>query len=507
MSVRVRFAPSPTGTLHIGGVRTALYNYLFARQQGGTFVLRIEDTDRTRYDEGAEAYIFEALEWLGMTPDEGPHNRPNYRQSERHEAGLYKKYADQLIANGKAYYAFDTEETLGALRTELEKNGKTFKYDASSRMGLRNSLSLPAEEVKALMDAGTPYVVRLKVDADQKVTFYDEVRHEVSFSTNELDDKVMLKADGWPTYHLANVVDDHDMAITHVIRGEEWLPSTPVHVLLYQAFGWESTMPKFVHLPLILKPNGKGKLGKRDGAELGIPVFPLQREDPRTGQVFSGFRENGYLPQATLNFLALLGWNEGTDKEIYSREELIAAFSLPKVGNSGARFDIQKAQWFNQQYMLQLPESEWIALARKALSEKGQQPSDEYMAIYCQLFRERVIFPHEFWEKSYYLFQDIQEYDQDAIEKKVKKKWDAVRADYFLKLNGTLQTLIPYDAESIKACVEGFIAENGLGFGDVLPVLRLATSGTLQGPTVFDIMAVLGQQTTHNRLETFIKML
>lgn len=501
--VRVRFAPSPTGTLHIGGVRTALYNFLYARQQKGTFILRIEDTDRTRYDEGAEDYIFEALKWLEMTPDEGPGiggEYGPYRQSERKEAGLYQQYADQLIASGWGYYAFDTEEDLDALRKTAEAEGKNFKYDATSRMTLKNSLTLTAEEVAARLASGEHYVIRLKVPANETVEFNDMVREHVSYQTNELDDKVMLKGDGMPTYHFANVIDDHLMAITHVIRGEEWVPSTPTHVLLYRAFGW--TAPTFIHLPLILNPNGKGKLSKRKGMELGIPVFPLGRTV--NGETYMGFRESGFLPEATLNFLALLGWHGEGDQEIYTREGLIEAFDLTRIVKSGARFDMDKAKWFNQQYILAADNARLIADVKPILAANGYTPSDEFMAAFIPLFKERATFVSDFWEKGYYLFEDVKAYDEADLQKKVLKKWDAARAEQFKTFNAQLEALTDFNADTIKAATEAFSAESGLGFGDLMPVMRMAVSGTLQGPPVFDIMALLGKAETTKRMASFI---
>jgi glutamyl-tRNA synthetase len=504
MSVRVRFAPSPTGPLHIGGVRTALYNFLLARKHGGTFILRVEDTDQNRFVPGAEQYIMDSLAWLGLVPDEspavgGPH--APYRQSER--KAMYRQYADALVASDNGYYAFDSEDELTALRSSFEAEGKTFKYDMFTRGQLRNSLTLPAEEVQTLLNNGTPWVIRLKVPADTDIYFHDEIRGDVKYASSDLDDKVMLKSDGMPTYHLANVVDDHLMEITHVIRGEEWLPSTPVHVLLYRALGWEDTRPTFAHLPLLLKPNGKGKLSKRDGAELGIPVFPMNWTDPKTNETVIGFRESGYLPEATLNFLALLGWNSGTEQEIFNIAEMAEAFSLDRVTKAGARFDIQKANWFNQQYILHKPADELARLFRPVAEANGLQASDAELEAFCGLFRERVSSIPDFWTQGYYMFRDIAEYDEKNLEKKVLAKWNGERRAQFEQLAASFAALPEFDSDSIKASTEAFAAEFSLGFGDVLPVLRLAVSGTMQGPAVFDIMAQLGRDKSLQRLQDF----
>ena len=421
--IRVRFAPSPTGPLHIGGVRTALYNYLFAKKHGGTFILRIEDTDQTRYVEGAEEYIKSSLEWLGLSPQEGPDQGgpvEPYRQSERKD--LYSKHVLDLIANGKAYYAFDTPEELDEMRSREQAAGvHTPKYDHSVRLRMKNSLTLTPEEVRSLLDADTPYTVRLKVPTDEKVTFSDTIREEVSFDTNELDDKVLMKADGLPTYHLANVVDDHTMAISHVIRGEEWLSSTAHHVLLYRAFGWEESMPVFAHLPLILKPSGKGKLSKRDGAKFGFPVFPLNWEDPKEGALYKGFKEDGFLPASTLNFLSLLGWNPGTDEEIFSLEDLCKVFDLDKINKSGAQFNYDKAKWFNEEYIkAATPE----AIAQLISSDfPGVEPSFLHKVI--KLLQPRVTLLGDFKSQSGYFFTAPAALDTKALKKKYKPENEA----------------------------------------------------------------------------------
>ncbi|MEM9931007.1 MAG: glutamate--tRNA ligase [Bacteroidota bacterium] len=497
-SVRVRFAPSPTGALHIGGVRTALYNYLLARQTGGTFILRIEDTDQTRYVPGAEAYIIEALEWCGLKPDEGPGYGGEfgpYRQSERKH--LYADYAQQLIDNGKAYYAFDTPEELDA-RREVEKaaGNHSFRYDNGTRASMRNSESLPADEVAKLLADGTPYTIRLKVPKDEIITIHDVVREEVKFQSNELDDKILLKTDGMPTYHLANIVDDHLMQITHVIRGEEWLPSTAHHVLLYRAFGWEDTMPTFAHLPLILKPTGKGKLSKRDGAKLGIPVFPLKWDGTAPEDSFTGFREFGFDPRAVLNFLAFLGWNPGTEQEMFDLDGLIAAFSLDKIGKAGARFDFDKAKWFNQQYIIGTPDADLVQVVQPLLKAQGVEKSDEFVTTFVTLMKERVTFYGDFLNSGYYFFEPVREYDP----KTVRKKWKPERLPLFEDLRQQLLTLGNTDEATVEATVKAFMAANELGFGDVLPILRVGVTGTMKGPSIFGVMALLGAEEVDARL-------
>ncbi|RMG82820.1 MAG: glutamate--tRNA ligase [Bacteroidetes bacterium] len=498
-NIRVRFAPSPTGALHIGGLRTALYNYLFAKKNNGTFILRIEDTDQTRYVEGAEDYILEALNWSGLTIDEGPGvggDYGPYRQSERKD--LYKKYAQQLVESGHGYYAFDTPEELDAKREAAKASGNhTFKYDARTRLEMRNSLTLPDSEVRALIEQGVPYVIRLKVPENKEVIIHDLIREEVVFQTNELDDKVMLKADGMPTYHLANIVDDYSMKISHVIRGEEWLPSTGHHVLLYKALGWEARMPQFAHLPLIFKPTGKGKLSKRDGSKFGIPVFPLSWKGDTPEDSFTGFREFGFLPAATINFLALLGWNPGTEQELFSLEELVEAFSIEKIGKSGARFDFEKACWFNQQYIKALSGAELAREVRPLFESKGHHPDPEFLAKICDLLKERVTFLTDFWTMGAFFFEEVTEYE----EKMIRKKWKPENQPHFDKLSEILTQMEDFSAPKIEAVVKQFANESGLGFGGVLPFLRLALSGTTQGPSVFDMMALMGKEKVVSRLQ------
>ncbi|PHI20345.1 glutamate--tRNA ligase [Lewinellaceae bacterium SD302] len=494
LPVRVRFAPSPTGALHIGGVRTALYNYLLAKKTGGSFVLRIEDTDQKRYVEGAESYIREALNWCGLDPMEGPEQGGEYgpyRQSERRD--IYQKYTQQLLDNDKAYYAFDTPEELTEARSAAEAAGKhSFKYDAGSRMQMRNSLSLGAAKTKELIEAGTPYVVRLRIEPGHTVSFSDIVRGQVSFASEELDDKVMMKADGLPTYHLANIVDDRSMKITHVIRGEEWLSSTAHHVLLYRAFGWEDEMPAFAHLPLILKPTGKGKLSKRDGQKLGMPVFPLAWE----AEDLIGFREAGFDPRAVVNFLAFLGWNPGTEQEIFSLDELVEAFTLDNIGKSGARFDYDKAKWYNQQYILADSPEELLPKVKPFFVRAGVDTTDDHLLKVIGLLRERVTVYPDFVEQSQYFFGPVTELE----EKIIRKKWKPEQRAKFEQLQNQLGQVDDWTAGPLKEAIVAFMEANELGFGAVLPILRVAMSGTTKGPDAFAMMEVLGKDAVVKRL-------
>ena len=499
MSIRVRFAPSPTGALHIGGIRTALYNYLLAKKHGGTFILRIEDTDQTRFVPGAEEYIIEALKWCGIEPTEGigfgDGDYAPYRQSERKK--LYQDYAAQLIASGNAYYAFDTPAEIEAMREKL-KDESNQSYSIGTRGTMKNSLTLSENEVKHLMDTGTPYVIRLKVPENQTVTIDDLIRHEVNFNTNELDDKVLLKNDGMPTYHLANIVDDYLMKITHVIRGEEWLPSAGHHVLIYKAFGWEKEMPRFAHLPLILKPDGKGKLSKRDGAKFGFPVFPLSWKGATAEESFEGFREAGFDPKAVINFLALLGWNSGTDQEIFSMDELIEKFSIEKINNSGARFDYDKAKWFNQQYLIHTP-NEVLAEQLYPLlphSVRSDKFSTIFLARFAGLMKERVTFFIEFLEKGYYFFQNVEVFDNENI----KKRWKPENRPKFEELSLAFSNLDFTAPLSMEFAMKEWINANELKMGDVLPMLRIALAGTMQGPALFDMAALLGKEEVLSRL-------
>ncbi|MFK8101720.1 MAG: glutamate--tRNA ligase [Saprospiraceae bacterium] len=496
-NIRVRFAPSPTGALHIGGVRTALYNYLLAKKMGGTFILRIEDTDQTRYVAGAEKYILEALKWCNISPDEGPGiggDYGPYRQSER--KGLYQKYAEKLLADGNAYYAFDTPEALDEKRAAMEAEKGVFRYDGSTRMDMVNSLTLSAAEVQQRLESGAGYTIRLKVPREEQVQVNDLIRGTVTFQSNELDDKIMLKSDGMPTYHLANIVDDHLMEISHVIRGEEWLPSTAHHVLLYRYLGWENEMPKFAHLPLILKPSGKGKLSKRDGDKLGMPVFPIGWEAEKAEDSFRGFREYGFDPKAVLNFLAFLGWNPGTEQEIFSLEELAAAFSIDKIGKSGARFDYQKAQWFNQQYIIAAEDQTLATMLRNDFGDQLADVSDDFLASFCGLLKERVTFTTDFLEMGYYFFGPVKSYE----EKPIRKKWKLERRPTFDVLTAEIEAINDFTAENLETVVKNFIAAKELKFGEVFPMLRIALTGTMSGPDLFKMAALLGKATILERL-------
>ena len=499
--VRVRFAPSPTGALHIGGVRTALYNYLFARQHGGDLVFRIEDTDSTRFVPGAEEYIIESFRWLGIRFDEGVSfggDHGPYRQSERRD--IYKKYVQQLLDAGKAYYAFDTPEELDAKRAEIQN----FQYDARTRMQMCNSLSLDEAAWKQRIADGAQYVVRFKIDPGQEIHIHDMIRGEVVVKSDILDDKVLYKsADELPTYHLANIVDDHLMEISHVIRGEEWLPSAPLHVLLYQAFGWEETMPRFAHLPLLLKPEGKGKLSKRDGDRLGFPVFPLEWHDPKTGEVSSGYRESGYFPEAVVNFLALLGWNPGTEQEIFSLEELVQAFDITKCSKSGAKFDYQKGIWFNHEYILRKNNEEIADLFAPIVANNGVDESLERIRTVVGLMKDRVSFVKELWPLCSFFFIAPLEYD----EKTVKKRWKEYSAQQMTELADLLETIDDFSIEGQEPVVMKWVEDKGYKLGDIMNAFRLALVGIGKGPGMFDISAFLGKAETIKRLRRAIEVL
>lgn len=504
--VRVRFAPSPTGPLHAGGVRTALYNYLFARQQGGQMLLRIEDTDQNRYVPGAEAYILEALDWLGIRIDEGPQQggpHAPYRQSERKE--MYREYAERLVQEGKAYYAFDTTEQLDEMRKRLEAaKVAAVQYNAITRTEMTNSLTLSAEETKERLDSGEPYVIRMKIMPKEDIRFNDLIRGWVVVHSSQIDDKVLLKSDGMPTYHLANIVDDHLMGITHVIRGEEWLPSAPLHVLLYRYLGWESTMPQFAHLPLLLKPDGNGKLSKRDADLGGFPIFPLEWTDPVTGDKARGFREEGYLPGATANFLALLGWNAGTEQEIFSMDELISSFSFERVHKAGARFDIQKANWFNQQYLKQLDDAEIISQLKPLYSEKGIHVNGDQLSQIVHLLKERVHFVKEIVSESLFLFQSPEEYDQDVVI----KKWNEEAVNAISAFKDTLGGFEgDFTAHDIKEVLSATMDSLGIKMGKVMQALRLSVTGAGAGPDLMIIMEILGKDEVIKRLENAISRL
>ncbi|MDO1502166.1 glutamate--tRNA ligase [Winogradskyella maritima] len=531
-NIRVRFAPSPTGPLHIGGVRTALFNYLFAKKHGGAFILRIEDTDQNRYVEGAEDYIVKALDWCGMTFEESPEKGGQYgpyRQSERKH--LYKAYADELVASGRAYYAFDTSEALGAERKNHEAEGKTFIYNWHNREKGRlvNSLVLSEDETQVKLDAGEDYVIRFKSPQDETLQLKDIIRGDISIDTNILDDKVLFKSDGMPTYHLANIVDDHLMEITHVIRGEEWLPSLALHQQLYDAFGWQA--PEFAHLPLILKPTGKGKLSKRDGDKLGFPVFPLEWKDPKTGDIARGYKEDGYFSGAVVNFLAFLGWNPGTEQELFSMEELINAFDLNRVNKAGARFDPDKTKWFNHQYMQQQLDLELAKAFQPILNQKlnviasrtkqsvsndeiatsrenGVTRNDSaidinYVSLVVELIKERATFVSDFWDLSHFFFEAPSTYDEKAFKKAIKED----TLDLLSTVKNLISEVDDFTVEALQTKIKGWITDNGIGFGKVMMPLRIALVGALQGPDVFDIMYLIGKAEALKRLDALLAKL
>ncbi len=497
--VRVRFAPSPTGALHIGGVRTALFNYLFAKKHGGDFILRIEDTDQRRYVEGAEQYIVNALNWCGIPFDEGVSKEGEfgpYRQSERKH--LYKSYADELIAKGKAYYAFDTSEKLDFHRKDHEAKGKTFIYNWHNRLKLKNSLALSPEEVQVKLDAGEDYVIRFKSPQDEKLILTDIIRGDIHIDTNVLDDKVLFKSDGMPTYHLANIVDDHLMEISHVIRGEEWLPSLALHKQLYDAFGWDA--PQFAHLPLIMKPVGKGKLSKRDGEKLGFPVFPLSWNESK------GYKEEGYFPEAVVNFLALLGWNPGTEQELFSLSELIAAFSLERVNKSGARFDPDKTKWYNQHYLQTKTDAELAGLFEPIVQENASDSvlnNGISIEKIVSLIKERAVFVSDFWQLSDYFFLAPTSY----AEKGVKKQWKEGTPDIMNQLVSVLESIEDFSSENVENLVKAWITEKELSFGKVMPPLRLVIVGDMKGPHIFDILSMIGKEESIQRIQASIERL
>ena len=499
--VRVRFAPSPTGALHIGGVRTALYNYLFARQHGGELVFRIEDTDSNRFVPGAEEYIIEAFKWLGIKFDEGVSfggKHGPYRQSERRD--IYKKYVDQLLADGKAYIAFDTPQELEAKRNEIQN----FQYDAHTRMQMRNSLSLPADEVERLISEDNQYVVRFKIEPGVAVHVDDLIRGDVKIMSDILDDKVLYKsADELPTYHLANIVDDHLMEITHVIRGEEWLPSAPLHVLLYEAFGWKDTMPKFAHLPLLLKPEGKGKLSKRDGDRLGFPVFPLEWHDPKTGEVSSGYRESGYFPEAVINFLAFLGWNPGTEREMYTLDELVPLFDIGKCSKAGAKFDYKKGIWFNHEYILAKSNEEIAECFAPLVLKHCPDETMERITAVTSMMKDRVNFVSEMWELCSFFFIAPEQYD----EKTAKKRWKEDSASQLTELIGVLEGIDDFSIENQEKIVEEWIASREYKLGNIMNAWRLCLVGEGKGPGMFDISAFLGKEETIKRMKRAIEVL
>lgn len=498
-NVRVRFAPSPTGPLHMGGVRTALYNYLFAKHHNGTFIIRIEDTDQTRFVPGAQDYIMDSLNWCGIIPDEGPGIGGEYGpyiQSERKE--MYLPFAEELIKNEKAYYAFDTAEELDAIREQAKQMSMpNWQYNSVTRTSMKNSLTLPADEVQRRLDAGDPYVIRIKMPRNQDVRFEDEIRGWVVVNTNNLDDKVLFKSDGMPTYHLANIVDDHLMKISHVIRGEEWLPSAPMHIMLYEAFGWEA--PKFAHLPLLLRPDGNGKLSKRDGDRLGFPVFPANWTTAE-GELYSGYRENGYFSGAFINMLAFLGWNPGTTQEIFSMDELIKAFSLDRVGKAGAKFDPDKTKWFQQQYLKHTSDEELASILK---NQFNLTESDERLAAFCKLMKERAVFVKDMMTEGAYLLQTPESYDEQTVNKKWKPESGALMNEWLEKL----EDVEPFDAASVEMAFKTFLEEKGLGVGAVLPLFRLLVTGAGMGPSMFEIAAFLGKEVCIERMKNGISKL
>lgn len=497
--VRVRFAPSPTGALHIGGVRTALYNYLLARQSKGTMILRIEDTDQTRYVPGAEEYILKSLEWVGIKIDEGvgvggPHTP--YRQSER--TSIYKKYAQQLIDQGHAYYAFDTEQELDEMRQRLKSAGvDNQQYNSVTRMQMRNSLTLLDAETKVLLNSGAPYVIRLKVPKKEEIRLNDLIRGWVMVYSHQIDDKVLMKSDGLPTYHLANVVDDYLMKITHVIRGEEWLPSAPLHVLLYKFLGWENEMPQFAHLPLLLKPDGNGKLSKRDADIMGFPIFPLDWVDPKTGEKAIGFREAGYLPEALINFLAFLGWNPGTSQEMFSMDDLIQAFSIERIGKAGAKFDINKAQWFNQQYLRSKSDSELARYLFHSLEKESISCTHEKALKIVSIMKDRVTFPQQFWEQGKYFFHTPSSFDEAFIA----KKWNDDVVKVLTSFKQEIRQFSDLKADEAKLTLDKVTTQLGIAPGKILQALRMSITGVTGGPDLMMIMEILGNDEVINRID------
>ena len=501
--VRVRFAPSPTGPLHIGGVRTALYNYLFAKKHGGTFILRIEDTDQKRYVPGAEEYIIESLRWSGFSYDEGGDTGGDYgpyRQSERKD--IYAQYAEQLVEKGYAYYAFDTPEELEEMRKKQKAQGvPNPQYNSITRQYMVNSLTLSEDDTKERLDRGDPCVIRIKMPRKEEIKINDLIRNWVVFQSDQLDDKVLVKTDGMPTYHLANVVDDYLMKITHVIRGEEWLSSTPLHVLLYRYLGWEDKMPRFAHLPLLLKPDGNGKLSKRDGDLLGFPVYPLEWKDPKTGEVSSGYRESGYFPEAFVNMLAFLGWHPSDQKEFFTMDELVEAFSLDRVSKAGAKFDFEKAKWFNQQYLLRKDSSELAPILQKDLEKRGTKSDLSHLEKICDLIKERAVFTNQLADLAEYFFKAPESYH----EKTLKKKWTENSAEVLNELKSLLNQLSNYSAENVENVFHEILKKYQLGMGALMPLFRVALTGEMGGPPVFQIAETLGKEETIRRIDTFVK--
>jgi glutamyl-tRNA synthetase len=503
--VRVRFAPSPTGGLHLGGVRTVLYNYLFARHHGGDFVLRIEDTDQSRYVAGAEQYIYDCLEWCGLSPDESPLKGGPYgpyRQSERKE--LYCKYAEQLVAQGNAYYAFDTPEELEQMRSSLKTNtNPTPQYDSKTRMQMRNSLTIDEAEVKELLDKGTSHVIRIKMPAGETISFTDMIRGEISNSSDLVDDKVLLKADGMPTYHLAVVVDDYLMKITHAFRGEEWLPSAPVHILLWRYLGWEDAMPQWAHLPLILKPDGHGKLSKRDGQRLGFPVFAMRWKDAATEEVLDGFKEQGFLPEAFINILAMLGWNDTTEQEVFSLDELVQKFTIDRVHKGGAKFDYDKAKWYNHQYIMKKTDAELLPLVKPFMEEHGVQIADDYLLRVIALVKERCHLLTDFWLQGHFFFIEPPTMDIEAI----KGKWNEQKQAFFAGWVQQLDTVTQWTAHTLEENFTQMAADAGLKKGELMLPLRIMLVGGKYGPGVFDIAEMIGKEAVVKRVNVVLAQL
>ena len=503
--VRVRFAPSPTGPLHIGGVRTALYNFLFARQNNGKFILRIEDTDQKRFVVGAEKYILDSLSWCGLNPDEGPGLGGDfgpYRQSER--KSVYSSFLQQLLESGHAYYAFDTPEELDVMRNNMKASGvQSPTYNSITRASMKNSLTLPTEETKKRIASGDKYVVRIKMPRNEEIKFEDKVRGWVSVNSNHIDDKVIFKSDGMPTYHLANVVDDYSMKITHVIRGEEWLPFAPLHVYLYKCFGWENAMPKFAHLPLILKPDGNGKLSKRDGDRLGFPVFPLDWRPKDTDEVFSGYKEQGFLQEAFINMLAFLGWNPGTEKEVFNMSELISDFSLERVGKSGAKYDFSKTKWFNQQHLRLMSDSDLFNAVVSLNDNILSSFSKDYVSSVISLVKDRAVFVSDIVGEAEFFFNNKIEFDDAAV----KKKWDIDLAKELALLSTELFNLSVFDQDTIEKKFKNYLDLKGLKLGKMMPMLRIAITGKLAGPSMFEVLELIGKEKMQDRIEYAINNL
>jgi glutamyl-tRNA synthetase len=506
--VRVRFAPSPTGPLHMGGVRTALYNYLFAKKHGGDFLLRIEDTDQERFVPGAEEYIIESLKWCGILPNEGIGFGDGpfapYRQSDRKKAGVYAQYAEQLIKSGHAYYAFDTSEELDEMRKKLEAAKATnASYNAITRQNMKNSLTLPEDEVKKRIESGDPYVIRIKIPRNEEIRVQDIIRGWVVVNSAQMDDKVLFKSDGMPTYHLANVVDDFSMKITHVIRGEEWLPSAPLHVLLYRYLGWEDVMPQFAHLPLLLKPDGNGKLSKRDGDRLGFPVFPLEWKDPKSGEISSGYREKGYFADGFINMLALLGWHASGNQEIFTMEELIQEFSLERVSKAGAKFDPEKTKWFNQQYLRKRTDEELAEIWIKDLSALHISADKKYITKAVDLIKEKAVFSNEFSDLGIFFFKDPETYDTDVI----KKRWNEDAKRFFTEVKNNFANLSDFSNTETEKCFKETASALNLNPGQFMQLFRVVISGLAGGPVLFDMVSLLGKEAVIKRMETAIQKL